>query len=255
MDFSVLILATGSWPITGSSVGFSLPVELQISHQHFEKFYTTNHNGRKITWLHQLAKGEVKINYTTTNKTGYFLSGTGYQLGILLQFSQSEALTLKEFQIATQLNENALLPILRPLLKFKILNCNPPVADAEKSPIEPNSSFTLNKQFKSTKVKVSLLNLNIAPARAEGGKAEAATDETMANVMDERKLLIQAAIVRIMKARKTMKHVNLVSEVVEQLNSRFKPQVPQIKKCIDILIEKEYLERVKTEKDSYSYVA
>ena len=56
-----------------------------------------------------------------------------------------------------------------------------------------------------------------------------------------------------MKSRKKMKHTQLVSETIVQIKSRFAPKVGDIKKSIDQLIEKEYLERI--EEDNLGYLA
>lgn len=56
-----------------------------------------------------------------------------------------------------------------------------------------------------------------------------------------------------MKSRKLMKHNQLVSETIAQIRNRFMPKVADIKKCIDILLEKEYLERL--EGDELGYLA
>ncbi|KAG5459345.1 MAG: Cullin protein neddylation domain-containing protein [Olpidium bornovanus] len=80
--------------------------------------------------------------------------------------------------------------------------------------------------YKSKKIRV---NLNM-PIKSEQKVEYEETHKT-------------AAIVRIMKTRKVMKHVALMQEVISQLKSRFQPKIQEIKKCIDVLLEKEYLER------------
>jgi cullin 1 len=85
----------------------------------------------------------------------------------------------------------------------------------------------------------------------------ASLEESNANpkkVEEDRSFSIDAACVRIMKARKTMSHQALLAEVVSQLVF-FKPNMRDVKKRIEGLIEREYLERDTENTGVYKYMA
>ena len=75
------------------------------------------------------------------------------------------------------------------------------------------------------------------------------------SVEEDRRHLLEAAIVRIMKARKVLNHNDLVAEVTKQLSARFVPPPQFVKKRVESLIEREYLERDEHDRRVYRYMA
>jgi hypothetical protein len=73
------------------------------------------------------------------------------------------------------------------------------------------------------------------------------------NIRLERQNIIDAVIVRIMKARKTEKFNQLLEDVIKQINM-FLPQPAMIKQRIESLIEREYLKRDDSDKTKFIYL-
>ena len=71
--------------------------------------------------------------------------------------------------------------------------------------------------------------------------------------MQDRKYLIDAAVVRTMKARRTVTHTDLVTEVVRLV--RFPLDIPVLKQRIEQLMESEYMKRDEKEFSLYHYIA
>jgi hypothetical protein len=66
--------------------------------------------------------------------------------------------------------------------------------------------------------------------------------------------MIDAALVRTMKARKRLSHNDLIAEACHQI-TLFQPQPRVIKSRIESLIEREYLERSEDDSNVYQYLA
>ncbi|KAJ1591174.1 hypothetical protein NDA11_006788 [Ustilago hordei] len=236
VDFYALVLANGFWPLQAPTTEFSIPTELLPTYERFQRHYSAKHSGRKLTWLWQLSKNEVRANYLQ-QKQLQFQTST-FQTAVLLQFNTNDSLTQAQLQQATGLNDATIKPVLAMLSKAKVLQPSSSDEDA----------FELNPNFRSKKLRV---NLNL-PIKSE---QRVESNDVLKTVDEDRRLLLQATIVRIMKSRKQMKHQNLIQETVAQVSGRFTPRIPDIKKAIDQLIDKEYLERVEGQKDMYSYLA
>ncbi|KAI5463191.1 Cullin [Mariannaea sp. PMI_226] len=240
VDSHFSILGTGFWPLQAPTTDFNPPAEIAAEIERFTRFYKHKHDGRKLTWMWHLCKGEIKAGYCKNSKTPYTFQVSIYQMAILLLFNEKDTYTYEDMLSATQLSSDVLDGALSVPLKAKIIT----MPDGGKP--GPGKTFHLNYDFKSKKIRV---NLNL------GGVKEAKQEETETNktIEEDRKLVLQSAIVRIMKARKKMKHTQLVSETINQIRSRFVPKVSDIKKCIEILLDKEYLERL--EDDELGYLA
>ncbi|KAI2635980.1 Cullin-domain-containing protein [Xylaria nigripes] len=241
LDSSYSILGTSFWPLTAPHTTFNPPAEIRTDLDRFSLFYKNKHEGRKLTWLWQLCKGEVKTGYCKSSKTPYTLQVSVYQMAILLLFNDKDIHTYEDILSATQLTNEVHDAAMGILLKAKILFMKP---DGEKP--GPGKTFHLNYDFKSKKIRV---NLNIS-TKTESKQEEVDTNKT---IEEDRQLVLQSAIVRIMKARKKMKHSVLVGECITQIKSRFVPKIGDIKKNIEILLDKEYLERL--DDDELGYLA
>lgn len=116
--------------------------------------------------------------------------------------------------------------------KFKILIKEPRSRDIEETDV-----FKFNSAFSE---KLSRIKIQTIASKVE---TSSELKETHEKVEDARKHMAEAAIVRVMKNRKTLDHNNLVTEVIAQLQGRFNPAPSMIKKRIEALIDREYLER------------
>ncbi|MCJ1404293.1 hypothetical protein MMC11_007518 [Xylographa trunciseda] len=242
VDPSYYVLGTGFWPLQPPATAFIPPQDIVKTYERFQKFYFEKHSGRKLTWLWQLCKGEMKVNYALFNgKIPYTFQVSTYQMGILLLFNDADWVSYDDMEKATALSAEHLDPSIGVMVKAKVI-----LPEPENGKPEHGTRYKLNYGFKNKKVKV---NLNIAIKSEQKQEIE----DTHKTIEEDRKLLMQSAIVRIMKSRKKMKHVQLVQETINQIKSRFTPKISDIKKSIDQLIEKEYLERL--ESDELGYLA
>jgi cullin 3 len=141
--------------------------------------------------------------------------------------------------------------------KYRILLKTPPENPAS---ISESDSFTFNQAFTA---KLTKLRLMIVSGSIE---SEADRKQIQGKIEEDRRyqypfrrqfrsfpwlFTIEAAIVRTMKARRSLDHSQLISEVTSQLVGHFVPDVGLIKKCI----EREYLSQSERDRRKYEYVA
>ncbi|AOW03975.1 Cullin [Yarrowia lipolytica] len=245
VDFSPTIIAEGCWPLPSVKDGFRLPNDLTKTYEAFTQYYQAKHQGRKLKWLWNFTKGDVKI-HTKGSKIGYSVTASIYQIAILLAYNDADVLSVADLQEITGLSNTYLHGSLHLILKSKFLLVEGVSGDPKDVELTPETRIVFNQDFKSKKIRININGVIKTEAKAEA-------EETKKAIEEDRKWFLQATIVRVMKARKTLKHTALVQETIVQSKKRFHPKIGEIKKVIDDLIEREYLTRI--EQDKYEYAA
>ncbi|CAN1834125.1 CUL1 [Linum perenne] len=237
IDLSVNVLTTGFWPSYKSS-DLNLPSEMVRGVQVFKEFYDTKSKHRKLTWIYSL--GSCQLTGKFEQKNIEMVVST-YQAAILLLFNTSDRLSYSEIMTQSNLGHEDLVRLLHSLscAKYKILIKTPSTKT-----VAQTDYFEFNPKFtdRMRRIKIPL------PVVDERKKVVEDVDK-------DRRYAIDAAIVRIMKSRKVLGHQQLVMECVEQLGRMFKPDIKAIKKRMEDLIARDYLERDKDNANLFRYLA
>nr|DBA13711.1 TPA: hypothetical protein GDO54_017055 [Pyxicephalus adspersus] len=239
IELTVNILTMGYWP-TYVPMEVHLPPEMVKLQEIFKTFYLGKHSGRKLQWQSTLGQCVLKAEFIEGKKE---LQVSLFQTLVLLMFNEGEEFSFEDIRQATGIEDSELRRTLQSLAcgRARVLAKNPKSKD-----VDDGDKFTFNGDFRHQLFRIRINQIQMKETVEE----QASTTE---RVFQDRQYQIDAAIVRIMKMRKTLSHNLLVSEVYNQLKFPVKPA--DLKKRIESLIDRDYMERDKENPNQYNYVA
>ena len=247
VELAASVLTRGSWPLADAPQCV-LPPSIAIACEAFKQFYGHRHSGRRLHWLTSHGSGELKCSFDKGKKE---LQVHTYQMCILVLYNSATSYTFQQIREMTSIPEaelrRHLLSLAHP--KVKVLAKTPSTKE-----VHDDHTFAWNDAYTSPlyRVKIPLMALETAEEKAAAAGADADLPDS---VLQSRQHSVDAAVVRIMKTRKTLEHNQLIIEVSKQLSHRFVTDASFIKKRIEGLIEKEYLERDQSDRRLYHYLA
>ncbi|TRY97962.1 hypothetical protein DNTS_000291 [Danionella cerebrum] len=229
IELTVNILTMGYWP-TYVPMEVHLPPEMVKLQEIFKTFYLGKHSGRKLQWQSTLGHCVLKAEFKEGKKE---LQVSLFQTLVLLMFNEGEEFSLEDIKLATGIEDGELRRTLQSLAcgKARVLTKIPKSKD-----VEDGDKFSCNDDFRHKLFRIKINQIQMKETVEE----QASTTE---RVFQDRQYQIDAAIVRIMKMRKTLSHNLLVSEPAD------------LKKRIESLIDRDYMERDKENPNQYNYVA
>jgi cullin 3 len=246
IDLSVTVCTQAFWP-DATPGSYSLPSNLQSVLDKFTAYYQVENKRRSLQY--RMDEGTAVCTVQFSPKVTRDVELSSYMMMILMLFNgrpPRQPMTFKEMQTLLKVPQQDLASHLLSLShpKTKILLKKPNTRK-----LEDDHMFLINAQYFSN-VRLVRVPVYVTAAQLfQKGKK----DDTDREI--ERRHILDAAIVRIMKTRKTYRHNELIAEVVEQVKARFLPKPVDIKKRIESLIETDYMKRDTNDRNIYLYLA
>ncbi|THW39697.1 Cullin-domain-containing protein [Aureobasidium pullulans] len=242
VDLNVNVLSAAAWP-TYPDVPVVIPADIKTAIDEYERHYKSKHSGRKLDWKHSLAHCQMKAKFAKGTKE---LVVSSFQAIILLLFNGIDATTHLTYDFIKSESGLPEAEVNRTLQSLACAKLRPLAKHPKGREISPTDTFTVDPSFWHDKYRVKINQVQLKETKEEN-------KETHERVAADRNFECQAAVVRVMKSRKTIGHSELIAEVITATRSRGVLDVKDIKKNIDRLIEKDYMER--EEGNMYSYIA
>lgn len=240
--FHAHVLTSVFWPSYKLSA-LTLPPEVERRVQNFAAFYKAKHPHRILRWVHVLGTASLTVSFPRGTKD---VQANSYQASALVLLGRHGQMSVAELAAAMQVDSQTVaLPNIGSMVfsrTFPVLmrvigvSCGEGGADegTAASGLTEQSVVMINLDFTAKVRKFRLL-----PPR-HFANVGARTDQEMES---RRKVQIDAAIVRILKSRRTATFADVMEAVVQQLSRMFVPEVRLIKARIEDLMGRGYVSR------------
>ena len=227
IDLTVSVLSSSAWP-SYPDISMNIPRDVQQAAAVFEQHYKLKHRGRRLEWKHSQAHCQLKAVLPKGIKEFVVSSLQAVVLLLFSRVSNNDEISYVQIQAATGLGKSSstyykvgcsqgpppddiqLKRTLQSLAcgQYRVLKKNPRGKE-----VNTDDTFSVNVNFSHPKYRIKINNVQAQETKEEN-------KETHERVAADRHFETQAAIVRIMKGRKTITHAELVSEVLNATKSR-----------------------------------
>lgn len=274
-DLDVTVLTLSNWPAP-TCAPIQLPIDIRIGAEAFRSYYLSRNPSTRFVWNTEKGTASVMYNHflvpgaigNAAQFQKYELIVSTYQLAALLQFNDPSVTSLTFETILSALGSPAhtaeltrhLISLFVPRLRLLTKSGSSGYG------LEASDVLSLNPTFdyKHYRVKVPLVSMrslggvlvgkDAMLANADGGVCEEEEDDLDVHIVNQRRTMLDAVIVRLLKSKKEIMHADLVSSVISEVQHRFVPTETDIANRIEDLIERDFLERDKNNEKKYHYI-
>jgi len=240
--FDAVVLTSGLWPThPPSPERLALPGLAAQLQEMYAKFYAGQHTGRSLKWVPLL--GQCALRARFNNEVRKELLVSHYQAMTLLLLNDTDRLTCQEVERATGIPRADVHRTLQSLSLHKTVKLLLKACKGRE--VDELETFMWNAGFTH-----KLYRITVTQIAAKDPQAEEAHVEQ--KLFEDRQHEVDAAIVRTMKAIGSLSHQELLAKVFSML--KFPATAADVKRQIESLIEREYLERDAV-RNRYTYLA
>eukprot|EP00658_Telonema_sp_P-2_P071743 TRINITY_DN6096_c0_g1_i1.p1 TRINITY_DN6096_c0_g1~~TRINITY_DN6096_c0_g1_i1.p1 ORF type:complete len:315 (-),score=42.54 TRINITY_DN6096_c0_g1_i1:118-1062(-) len=241
-EFSALALKHGVWPTRGGGMEglgltsssstssgtapvekvITLPPVLETEMKRFEQYHLQTASRKVLRWAHHLGTATLQCVFNQQLKD---FTMTSFQALILLKFNHSHTVSFEEL-MTMGLTSDEVKHSTKGLLRIKLLVPS----------TTSRSALMINERFSNPSRKIQVPSGDVL--------VSVETSKKLQNVVvSDRKPIIQACVMKIMKGRRQLSHTDLVNECMRQVGSqKMTIEAKTVTDAIRTLLEREFLE-------------
>ena len=243
MATNIKILSPFIWSVKNSHP-INMPPSILETFESYSKFYRSSFGSNRVLKLNYL-HGSAEVVFVTAGKPDKVLQVGNFQMTVLMLFNARDQWTVKDISRETKIPMEALRNVLRSLAsgKTNVLLSSSQNEVSSEDILEVNDDFTSKRR----KVKIPM-----AALPDEERKEKRQIRKSYAVFSKE---AIRAAIVRVMKQKKSLSYNLLVVEALKVLAGKIKPDVKEIKEEVEYLVRYDFIKREAENSDNYLYIS